>query len=99
MPPPSENHGGVLVPLTDKEAYVELLNGKRVTKGKVSETNIVAYLLQPDLKTPLSETPKSVQVKIGTPKGEQLVTLKAGTGLDRSGWELLASSRHPVLTS
>jgi hypothetical protein len=77
VPPPSEHHGGVLVPLTDKQAYVELLNGKRETKNKVSQTNIVAYLLQPDLKTPFSETPKSVQVKIGTPKGEQTVTLKA----------------------
>ncbi len=77
VPPPSEHHGGVLVPLTDKQAYVELLNGKRETKNKVSQTNIVMYLLQPDLKTPFSETPKSVQVKIGTPKGEQLVTLKA----------------------
>ncbi len=77
MPPPSEHYGGVLVSLTDKQAYVELLNGKRETKNKVSQTNIVAYLLQPDLKTPFSETPKSERVKIGTPKGEQTVTLKA----------------------
>jgi hypothetical protein len=78
VPQSSEHHGGVLVPLTDKEAYVEILNGKRETKkGKASESTIVAYLLQPDQKTPFSETPKSVQVKIGTPKGEQLVSLKA----------------------
>jgi len=37
----------------------------------------VAYWLQPDLKTPLSETPTSVEVQIDTPKGEQVLALKA----------------------
>ena len=76
VPETSENHGGILVPLTDKQAYVELLNGKREMKGKIADTTLVAYLLQPDIKTPFSETPTSVEVKIGTPRGEQAVALK-----------------------
>jgi hypothetical protein len=76
-PATSELHGGVLVPLTDKQAYVELLNGDRQKRGKVFETTLVTYLLQPDLKTPFGETPTSVEVKIGTPKGDQVVALKA----------------------
>jgi hypothetical protein len=77
VPETSEHHGGVLVPLTDKEAYVELVNGDRKKKGNTYDTTIVAYLLQPDLKTALAETPTSVQVKIGTAKGDQVVALKA----------------------
>ena len=77
VPPTSEHHGGILIPLTDNQAYVELLNGKREKKGKGFETNLIVYLLQPDLKTPYSETPTSVQVKMGTPKGEQVIALKA----------------------
>ena len=76
VPPTSEHHGGILIPLTDKQAYVELLNGKREENGNGYETSLVAYLLQPDQKTPFSETPTSVEVKIGTPKGEQVVALK-----------------------
>ena len=74
---PAENHGGVLVPLSDKEAYVELLNGQRKKNGAAFDTTIVAYLLQPDMKTAFPETPSLVQVKIGTPKGDQVVPLKA----------------------
>jgi hypothetical protein len=77
VPTSSEHHGGVLVPLTDKQAYVELLNGQREMKGNVAETTLVAFLLQTDMKTPFSETPTSVEVKIGTPKGNQVVALKA----------------------
>jgi hypothetical protein len=77
VPETSEHHGGVLVPLTDNEAYVELVNGDRKKHGATYDTTIVAYLLQPDLKTALAETPTSVQVKIGTPKGSQSVALKA----------------------
>jgi hypothetical protein len=72
-----EHHGGVLIPLTDNEAYLELANGDRLKKGRVFETTLVAYLLQPDQKTVFAETPTSVQVKIGTPKGEEVVPLKA----------------------
>jgi hypothetical protein len=77
VPASSEHHGGVLIPLTDKQVYVELLNGDRGKKGDAFETTLVAYLLQPDLKTPLSQAPTSVEVKIGTPKGDQVVALKA----------------------
>jgi hypothetical protein len=77
VPAVSENHGGVLVPLTDKQAYVELLNGKREKRGKVYETTLVTYLLQPDLKTAFQEPPTSVDIKMGTPRGEQTIALKA----------------------
>jgi hypothetical protein len=77
VPATSENHGGILIPLTDNQAYVELVNGDRLKKGRVYETTLVAYLLQPDQKTPSSETATSVEVKIGTPKGDQVVALKA----------------------
>ena len=77
VPQTSEHHGGILIPLTDKQAYVELLNGSREKKGKAYDTTLVAYLLQPDLKSAFAETPTSVEVKIGTPKGEQRVALKA----------------------
>jgi hypothetical protein len=76
VPESSEYHGGVLVPLTDKEAYVELINGDRKKNDATFDTTIVAYLLQSDQKTALTETPSSVQIKIGTPKGEQVVALK-----------------------
>jgi hypothetical protein len=77
VPATSEHHGGILIPLTDKQAYVELLNGKREKNGKGYETTLVAYLLQSDQETPFAETPTSVQISIGTPSGEQLVALKA----------------------
>jgi hypothetical protein len=77
VPATSEHRGGILIPLADKQAYLELLNGKREKKGKGYETDLVAYLLQPDQKTAFSETPTSVEVKIGTPTGDQVVTLKA----------------------
>ena len=77
VPESSEHHGGVLVPLGEKEVYAELTNGDRKKSGASSDTTIIAYLLQPDLKTSITETPTSVQVKIGTPKGDQVVDLKA----------------------
>jgi hypothetical protein len=68
--------GGILVPIGENEAYVELLNGDRRKAGKAFETTIVAYLIQADKKTPYSETPTSLEVKIGTAKGAQVVSLK-----------------------
>ena len=50
------------------------MTGKR--RCVTYDTTIIAYLLEPDLKTALAQTPTSVQVKVGTPKGEQVVTLK-----------------------
>jgi hypothetical protein len=76
VPPASEHHGGVLVPLTDQQCYVELLNGKRERKGKAYETNLVAYVLQPDQKTAYAETPTSVEVRMSTPKGDMTVPLR-----------------------
>ena len=82
---PDSNHGGVLVALPDKEAYVELLNGDRKKKGTTYDTTIIAYLLEPDLKTALTHPPTSVQVKVGTPKGEQVVKLGSGARFSGSG--------------
>jgi hypothetical protein len=76
VPATSENHGGILIPLTDNQAYVELLNGKREKKGKEYQTILVAYLLESDHQTPFAESPTSVQIKIGTPKGDQVIYLK-----------------------
>jgi len=79
VPATSENHGGILIPLTDNQAYLELVNGDRLKKGRTpqTQTTLVAYLLQPDQKTPSAEVPTSVEVKIGTPKGEEVVALTA----------------------
>ena len=76
LPATSEHHGGVLVALTDKQCYVELLNGKRERKGKDYNTNLVAYILQPDQKTAFAETPTSVEVKMSTAKGDKTIALK-----------------------
>ncbi len=76
LPATSEHHGGVLVPLTDKQCYVELLNGKRERKGKDYLTNLVAYVLQPDQKTAFAETPTSVEIRMNTPKGDKTIVLK-----------------------
>jgi hypothetical protein len=77
VPATSEHHGGILIPLTDKQAYVELLNGKREKKGKEYETTLVAYLLGSDHEAPFAETATSVEIKLGTAKGDQVVALKA----------------------
>jgi hypothetical protein len=77
VPASSEHHGGILVPLTDKEAYVELVNGERKKNGSTFDTTIVAYVLQSDQKRALAETPTSVQAKVQTPKGEKVIAFKA----------------------
>jgi hypothetical protein len=77
VPATSENHGGILIALTDDQAYLELLNGNRQRKGKTSETILEAYLLQPDRKTAYAEAPTSVEVKMGTAQGDKVVALKA----------------------
>lgn len=76
VPSTSELHGGILIPLPDGQACLELLNGKRQRKGKAYETDLVAYLFQADCKTPFAETPASLEVKLGTPKGDEVVVLK-----------------------
>ena len=60
VPPTSEHAGGILIPLADKQAYLELLNGERLKKGVGFETTLIAYLLQPDQKTSFPETPNSI---------------------------------------
>src|ERR1700679_2367573 len=46
---PDKHHGGVLVPLTDNQVYVELLNGERKKTGSTYDTTVIAYLLESDL--------------------------------------------------
>ena len=77
IPPASPLHGGILVPLPDKQGYVELLNDKRQRKYGASETTIVAYLLGPDQKTALGQKPTNVSVKLDTPSGQQTISLLA----------------------
>ena len=45
----AEHHGGIMIPLTDNQAYVELLNGNRDKKGKgkAFETTLVRCFFQP----------------------------------------------------
>jgi hypothetical protein len=96
VPATSEHHGGILIPLTDKQAYVELLNGKREKNGKDYETTLVAYLLASDHETPFTETATSVEIKIGTPKGDQVVALKpAPDSADPLGKSRFVSSPGP----
>jgi hypothetical protein len=96
VPATSEHHGGILVPLTDNQAYVELLNGDRQKKGAGYETSLIAYLLQPDQKSSFSATPTSVEVKVGTPKGDQVVPLKAAPdSADPLGRSRFASKPGP----
>ncbi len=59
----SELHGGILVPLSEDQGYVELLNGERQRRS--SKTTIVAYLLQNDRKTPATQKPTDFIVKLG----------------------------------
>ena len=78
VPATAEHHGGILIPLTDNQAYLELMNGTREKKGKgkPSQTTLVAYLFQSDQKTPVSGVPATVMVKMETPAGEQSIALK-----------------------
>ena len=101
VPATSEHHGGILIPLTDKHAYMELLNGDRLKKGDEHETTLVAYLIQSDQKSAISETPTSAGVTIATPEGGKMVAPPRRGRIrpfDRRAGPL-ASFRHPVLLS
>jgi hypothetical protein len=70
-PPPNPSlpvsgplHGGVLVPLTNDEAVVEVLNGERRRSGSGVTQTVIAYVLQPDRKTPVSAAPSQVTVSL-----------------------------------
>jgi hypothetical protein len=75
LPASSALHGGVLIPLPENQGYVELLNDKRERKSGRVQTNIVAYLLQPDQKTALAAKPSKVAVKLDTPRGPATIDL------------------------
>jgi hypothetical protein len=72
----SNLHGGILVPLPEKQGYVELLNDRRQQQGRAFLTNIVAYLLQDDQKTPIAQLPSSMSVTIDTTKGRKTIPLQ-----------------------
>jgi hypothetical protein len=75
VPPTSALHGGILVPLPEQKGFVELLNDKMEKRYGVYETTIVAYLLQPDQKTPLQPKPTNVSIKLDTAKGQKSIPL------------------------
>jgi hypothetical protein len=75
LPPSSPLHGGILITLPEGQGYVELLNDKRERKGYAFQTDIVAFLLQPDQKTALSGKPSRVSVKLDTPRGPATIDL------------------------
>jgi hypothetical protein len=76
VPASSPLHGGILVALPDNQAYIELLNDRRERKGRGFLTTIVAYLLQPDQKTAVTQQAKSFTVKLGAPPGEKALTMR-----------------------
>jgi hypothetical protein len=75
IPATSPLHGGILVPLPQEQGYVELLNDKHERRSGAFQTNIVAYLLQPDQKTALPAKASKVSVKLDTPRGQATVDL------------------------
>jgi hypothetical protein len=75
VPPSSPLHGGILIALPEDGGYVELLNGGRQRVGYQFTTTLVAYLLQPDMKTALAEKPASIAVTLDTPAGEKTIPL------------------------
>jgi hypothetical protein len=75
LPPVSALHGGILVPLPGDQGYVEILNDQRERKGRSIQTNVVAYLLQSDQKTPFAQKPTSVTVKLDTAGGSRSIPL------------------------
>jgi hypothetical protein len=75
LPGSSPLHGGILIPLPEDQGYVELLNDKRERRAGYFQTNLVAYLLQPDQKTALAVKPSKVSVKLDTPRGPATIDL------------------------
>jgi hypothetical protein len=76
VPSSSPLHGGILIPLPEEQGYVELLNDKRERKGNAYLTTIVAYLLQPDQKSSVTEQAKSVTVKLGAPPEAKTIAMR-----------------------
>jgi hypothetical protein len=76
VPASSPLHGGILIPLPENQGFVELLNDKRERRGRVFLTTIVAYLLQSDQKTAVTQQSRSIAVKLGAPPGEKALTMR-----------------------
>jgi hypothetical protein len=77
LPASSPLHGGILVPLPENQGFVELLNDKRERRGSAYLTTIVAYLLQADQKSAVTQQSKAVTVKLGPPPDAKTLTLRA----------------------
>jgi hypothetical protein len=82
IPPSSPLHGGILIPLPEAQGYVELLNDNRVKRGNAYLTTVVAYLLQADQKSAVTQQAGSVTVKLGVPP--EVKTIKMRHNPDRS---------------
>jgi hypothetical protein len=98
LPASGPLHGGILVPLPEVQGYVELLNDKRERKSGAILTNIVAYLLQSDQKSPMTQQSPAVTVKLGTPPSVQMVALRPDPDRsDPSGSARFVSDFGPFL--
>jgi hypothetical protein len=96
IPPASALHGGIHVALPENVGFVELLNDKRERRYGTIQTNIVAYLLQPDQKTALPQKPTQFDVKLDTGSGPKAIPLVAQPGAgDPLGGARFASELGP----
>jgi hypothetical protein len=91
-------HGGILIPLPENQGFVELLNDKHVMKGRVLHTTIVAYFLQPDRKSPITQPAPAITIKLGAPPDVRTVTMRPEPdGKDPSGSARFVSDIGPYL--
>jgi hypothetical protein len=98
VPASSPLHGGILIPLPEDQGFVEILNDQRVRKGNRIATTIVAYLLQPDQKSPITQSSASVTVKLGTPPDVRTIKMRPEPGgSDPSGSARFVSELGPFL--
>jgi hypothetical protein len=98
VPAASPLHGGILIPLPEDQGYVELLNDQRMRKGNVVLLTIVAYLLQPDQKSPATKEPQSLTIKLGAPPDVQTVAMRPDPDRsDPSGSARFVSGFGPYL--
>jgi hypothetical protein len=98
VPAGSPLHGGILIALPEDQGFVELLNDQRVRKGNAILTTIVAYLLQPDQKSPVTQPSPAVTVKLGAPPAVRTVKMRPDPDRgDPSGSARFVSDLGPFL--
>jgi hypothetical protein len=96
--PSSPLHGGILIPLPENQGYVELLNDKRERRGRAFLTTVVAYVLQPDQKSAVTQQSKSVTIKLGVPPDVKTLTLRPDPdGSDPAGAARFVSELGPFV--